>query len=162
FMKIKYRLGNLVVEPGLRMQYYASLNNFSLEPRIGAKVNLSDHVRLKFAGGVYSQNLISTVNERDIVNLFVGFLSGPDEILYKPNSSERTEHKLQKAIHGIAGVEIDISDKIELNVEPYIKRFSQLINLNRNKLRPGDPNYITETGNAYGIDLLLKYNDQNH
>jgi hypothetical protein len=162
FMKIKYRFGNLVVEPGLRLQYYASLNNFSFEPRIGAKVNLSDNVRLKFAGGIYSQNLISTVNERDIVNLFVGFLSGPDEILYQPNSSQRTDHKLQKAIHGIAGVEIDISDKIELNVEPYIKRFTQLINLNRNKLRPGDANYITETGNAYGIDFLLKYNDKNH
>ncbi len=162
FMKVKYRLGNLVVEPGLRLQYYASLNNFSFEPRLGAKVNLSDHVRLKFAGGIYSQNLISTVNERDIVNLFVGFLSGPDEILYEPNSSQRTSHKLQKAIHGIAGVEIDITDKIELNVEPYIKRFTQLINLNRNKLRPSDPNYITETGNAYGIDFLLKYNDKNH
>lgn len=162
FMKVKYRLGNLVVEPGLRLQYYASINNFSFEPRLGAKVNLSDHVRLKFAGGIYSQNLISTVNERDIVNLFVGFLSGPDEILYEPNSSQRTSHKLQKAIHGIAGVEIDITDKIELNVEPYIKRFTQLINLNRNKLRPSDPNYITETGNAYGIDFLLKYNDKNH
>ena len=162
FMKFKYRVGRLVVEPGVRLQYYASLNNFSFEPRLGAKVNLSDHVRLKFAGGVYSQNLISTVNERDIVNLFVGFLSGPDGILFEPNSSQRTSHKLQKAIHGIAGVEIDITNRIELNVEPYIKRFSQLINLNRNKLRPGDPDYITETGNAYGIDFLLKYNDQNH
>lgn len=162
FMKVKYRLGNLVVEPGLRLQYYASLNNFSFEPRIGAKVNLSDNVRLKFAGGIYSQNLISTVNERDIVNLFVGFLSGPDELLFEPNSSQRTSHKLQKAIHGIGGVEIDITDKIELNVEPYIKRFTQLINLNRNKLRPSDPNYITETGNAYGLDILLKYNDKNH
>lgn len=161
FMKVKYRMGSLVIEPGLRMQYYASLNNFSFEPRLGAKVNLSDHVRLKFAGGVYSQNLISTVNERDIVNLFVGFLSGPDELLFQPNSSQRTSHKLQKAIHGIGGVEIDITDKIELNVEPYIKRFTQLINLNRNKLRPSDPNYITETGNAYGLDILLKYNDKN-
>jgi hypothetical protein len=157
FVKMRQRYGNLIIEPGMRMQYYASLNDLSLEPRLGAKLNLTDHVRLKFAGGIYSQNLISTVNEQDIVNLFVGFLAGPGEMLSRPNSNERTDHKLQKAIHGLAGIEIDITNRIELNVEPYIKRFTQLINLSRFKLVPTDPNYVTETGNAYGLDILIKY-----
>ncbi len=161
FVKFKQRYGKLVLEPGLRVQYYASISEVSIEPRLGAKVNVTDGFRLKFAGGIYSQNLISTVSERDVVNLFVGFLSGPDEQLFKPNSTELADTKLQKAIHGIAGVEIDLTERWELNVEPYIKRFSQLIGLNRNKREVRDPNYISETGNAYGIDFLLKYNDPN-
>jgi hypothetical protein len=158
FVKLRQRYGNLVLEPGLRLQYYASLNNFSPEPRLGAKLNVNDNVRIKFAGGLYSQNLISTVNEQDIVNLFVGFLAGPGEFLFRPNSRERADHKLQKAIHGLAGVEIDITDKLEVNIEPYIKHFNQLINLSRFKFEPSDPNYVTETGNAYGLDILVKYN----
>lgn len=31
----------------------------------------------------YSQNLLSTVTERDVVNLFVGFLSGPKTTVYE-------------------------------------------------------------------------------
>lgn len=146
----------LVIEPSFRLQYYASLGDASLEPRLGMKYNLSDRVRLKFSGGVYSQNLISTRNDRDVVNLFVGFLSGPDEQLRDVNG-ETSNHKLQKAIHAITGVEVDLSDYLEVNVEPYYKRFSQLINLNRNKIFRRDPNYMIETGDAYGIDFLVKY-----
>jgi len=158
FIKLRQRYGRLVIEPGFRLQYYASLNNFSLEPRLGAKLNVTDNVRIKFAGGLYSQNLISTVNERDIVNLFVGFLSSPGELIFRQNTNEPTSHKLQKAIHGIAGVEVDLSDRWEVNIEPYIKKFTQLINLNRVKTRVFDPNFATEIGDAVGIDLLLKYN----
>jgi hypothetical protein len=158
FVKMRQRYGNLVIEPGLRLQYYASLSNLSVEPRLAAKLNVNDNLRFKFAGGVYSQNLISTVNEQDIVNLFVGFLSGPDEFIFKPNSRELANHKLQKAIHGMAGVEIDLSNNLEINIEPYIKRFTQLINLSRFKFEPSDPNFATETGNAYGLDFLIKYN----
>ncbi|MFT7588159.1 MAG: hypothetical protein ACI959_000366, partial [Limisphaerales bacterium] len=135
---VKYRKvinRKLVIEPSMRIQYYSSLGEFSPEPRLGLKYNLVDRVRLKFAGGLYSQNLISTKSDRDVVNLFNGFLSGPDETLQNP---ERTKdsHRLQKAWHAIGGIEIDATDNIEINVEPYYKKFTQLININREKLFP--------------------------
>jgi hypothetical protein len=156
---ISYRLhaGKLIVEPGLRAQFYASLGDFSLEPRFAFKVALSEKVRFKLSGGLYAQNLISTVSERDVVNLFVGFLSGPEDKLYKPGTRTATDHRLQKALHGIAGLEIDVSKKVQLNIEPYIKQFSQLISLNRNKLAPSDPNFQTETGTAKGLDISGRY-----
>lgn len=157
FVKFRQRRGRLVIEPGLRLQYYASLNNFSPEPRFAAKLNVNENLRFKFAGGIYSQNLIPTVNERDIVNLFVGFLGGPSEPLFKPNSRERADHKLQKSVHAIGGVEFDVNNNLEINIEPYYKRFTQLINISRFKLQPFDPNYVTETGNAYGLDFLIRY-----
>ncbi len=158
FVKYRHTFANLVIEPSMRLQYYASLGDFSFEPRLGAKYNVTDGLRLKVAGGLYSQNLISTVNERDVVNLFVGYLSGPEATLYKPSSTETTTSRLQKSAHAIFGVEIDVMNNLELNIEPYLKHFSQLINLNRNKRAATDPNFITETGNAYGIDFSMKYN----
>lgn len=158
FIKLKQKWGNLIIEPSFRAQYYASLSDFSLEPRLGLKYNATDWLRFKFAGGFYSQNLISSVNERDVVNLFVGFLSGPEEEIFLPGSrTEETNSKLQLARHAVAGVEIDLTDKIGFNVEPYFKEFTQLININRNKLIATDPDYATETGEAYGIDFLLNY-----
>lgn len=156
YAKWKHKAGPLVIEPGIRLQYYQSLNNTSFEPRLGLKYNISDNLRFKAAGGLYSQNLLSTLNERDIVNLFVGFLSGPEERVFKLGGTERTDHRLQKAIHAVGGFEIDITRMVEVNIESYYKKFTQLIALNRNKLQPQDPNYSTEEGDAYGIDVTLK------
>ncbi len=160
FVQYKKTIGDLIIEPGLRGQYYASQSEFSLEPRIGLKYNITDYLRFKLAGGLYSQNLVSTVNERDIVNLFVGFLAGPEETIFKPDGTP-ADHRIQKSIHGIVGLEADLSKKLELNVEPYYKGFTQLINLNRNKLSGSDPNFSTETGLAYGIDFSLRYDHKN-
>lgn len=157
FAKYKRKIGNLIIEPGLRVQYYASQSEFSVEPRFGLKYNINDWLRFKSAGGMYSQNLVSTVNERDIVNLFVGFLAGPEGRVFKPGTTEVTDHRLQKSYQAVAGFEVDLKKNLELNVEPYYKGFTQLLNLNRNKVRGSDPDFQAETGEAYGIDLSLRY-----
>ena len=157
YVKFRQVAGRLIIEPSLRAQFYSSLGDFSLEPRFAFKYKMGENIRLKFAGGLYSQNLISTVNERDIVNLFVGFLSGPEERLNQPGSNRETTHRLQKSVHGVAGIEIDLSNRLQLNIEPYFKRFSQLINVNRNKLSEQDPDFATETGNAAGLDISGRY-----
>ncbi len=154
FVRWKRKFGPLVIEPGFRLQYYQSLSEISPEPRLGLKYNITDNLRFKAAGGIYTQNLLSTVNERDVVNLFVGFLSGPEEAVYKPGTTnERVDHRLQKAVHGVAGFEVDIAEKFELNVEGYFKDFTQLFALNRNKTLLTDPNRLylfhTDESTAY-------------
>ncbi len=157
----------LVVEPGFRFHYYASLSELSLEPRLGAKYNVTDRFRIKVAGGMYSQNLISAVSDRDVVNLFYGFLSGPENLpdLYR---GDPVDSRLQKAIHAIGGVELDLPWHLSLNAEIYIKEFTQLSNVNRDKLfddiaaNADEPDiltsdYIVETGTAKGLDMTLKY-----
>jgi hypothetical protein len=172
YLRYKIILGKLVIDPSFRAHYYSSLSNFSPEPRLGFKYNITDRLRLKFAGGFYSQNLISANSDRDVVNLFYGFLSGPENLqkTFRDENGEVRDvnHKLQKATHAIAGVEFDINDYISLNVEPYVKHFTQLTNLNRGKLfedtgenssKPDSlkKDFILETGRARGIDFLLKY-----
>ena len=157
FIKYKQILGNLIIEPSLRAQVYASQGETSLEPRLGAKFKATDNLRFKFAGGLYSQNILSSVNERDVINLFVGFLSGPEKTLFEPGTETPTSSRLQRAFHGIGGVEVDITNQLELNVEGYYKGFTQLIDLNRNRLSVLEPEFVTETGKAYGLDVSLRY-----
>lgn len=172
FVKVKKVLGKLVLEPSFRAHYYASLNNFSPEPRLGLKYNIADKLRFKASGGLYSQNLIQANSDRDVVNLFYGFLSGPDNLpnkfTEKDGSVREVTHRLQKGNHVIAGFEVDIARNLDFNIEVYNKNFTQLTNLNRNKIfednadnasRPDaeKKDFIIETGQARGIDFTLKY-----
>ena len=55
----------------------------------------------------------------------------------------------------LSGFEVDLNAGWSVNVEGYYKGFSQLIGLNRNKLSEEDPDFSTETGKAYGLDVTL-------
>lgn len=174
YMTYKIVAGLFVIEPSFRLQYYATLKNTSPEPRLGIKYNVNENLRLKLAGGIYSQNLISANSDRDVVNLFYGFLSGPDnlqdEIVDEEGNVKQRKHSLQKANHAILGAEYDLTDRISVNVEGYLKRFTQLTNTNRNKVFNDDPDvdapdifkkdFIIETGDAYGVDFVLKYSSK--
>lgn len=174
YVKYKYvsKHKKLLLEPSFRMMYYASLVNFSPEPRIGLKWNIIPRLRFKFASGMYSQNLIAANSDRDVVNLFYGFLSGPDNLPEKytdvNGEVKEVKHKLQKANHYVAGFEFDLAKHLDLNIEVYRKDFKQLTNLNRNKIfddtdaNSDQPDvlkkdFIIETGKAQGLDVVLKY-----
>ncbi len=170
FVKMKRIWGNLIAEPGFRFHYHMSLGEMSPEPRLALKYNISEIIRLKLAGGLYSQNLISIRSDQDVVNLFNGYLAGPENIP-KTFDGEKIKDKLQKSKHLIFGVEIDLTEDVTLNLESYYKSFDQLSNLNRNKLFdedqfPDEPklltkDFILEKGAAYGADATLSYED-NH
>ncbi|MEX0967667.1 MAG: TonB-dependent receptor [Bacteroidia bacterium] len=166
---ITYRavLEKWVIQPGLRMHYYSSLQEMSPEPRLALKYNLTEDVRFKMAAGLYSQNFLSAQSDRDVVNLFYGFLSGPEDLpdYYK---GEEVTSRLQKARHVVFGIEFDLAKYHEFNIETYLKNFNQLTNINRDKIFDDskefedEPDYlredfIVETGDAYGIDFQYSY-----
>jgi hypothetical protein len=167
YMRYKAILGKLVLEPSFRLQYYASLAEASPEPRIGAKLNVTNNFRLKGAAGMYSQNLIAGVSDRDVVNLFYGFLSAPENSPSKFKGDD-VDSKLQKARHFILGFESNLTKYLTLNAEAYYFNFNQLTNINRNKLYDDIPanadkpavyksDYILERGQSQGVDVVLKY-----
>ena len=168
YAKYKAVLGKLLLEPSFRLQYYASLPDLSPEPRLAVKYNATDRLRLKAAAGMYSQNFVAAISDRDVVNLFYGFLSGIDNLPEYYNGKPVNSY-LQKANHAIVGVEYDLTKNATLNVEGYWKDFVQLTNINRNKIYPESQNdvpdllkkdFTKETGDAYGFDVSLKYEDQ--
>jgi hypothetical protein len=75
---------------------------------------------------------------------------------------------LQYAWHAIVGYELDLNKNLTVNIEAYYKYFSQLSNINQNKLYDDvaqfseiddvfKKDFIIESGKSYGADLLVKY-----
>ncbi len=168
FVKYKLARKKFIIEPGLRFQYYASLASGSFEPRLALKFNLTDNFRLKAAAGLYSQNLISTTFEKDVVNLFYGFLTGPDDLPKTFRDGSPVKSKIQKSSQVVFGFEWDLSKNLYLNIEGYYKYYPQLTTLNRDKLYDDTPenkfvpdylkkDFVVEKGDAEGVDVSLKY-----
>ena len=176
YFNYRLNVGKVVIDPGIRLHYYASLSVANIEPRIGFKWNITDNVRFKFAAGRYSQNLVAANSDRDVVNLFYGFLSSPtdipEQLTLADGSTREVKDALQRANHVLGGVEFDPTRDITVNVEGWFKDFRQVTNLNRNKIYDDEPafadqpeelrkDFIVETGSAYGADLALKYEKGN-
>ena len=162
-----------VFQVGIRGQLYASLATFSPEPRLGLKYNASENLRFKFSGGRYSQNFTSASSDKDVVNLFNGLLSAPtnvqEQFINEFNIAKQTKNGLQYAWHAILGTEYDLGKSVTLTLEGYYKYFSQLSNINQNKLYNDiaqfdniddvfKKDFIIESGQSFGFDVLAKYN----
>jgi hypothetical protein len=172
YMNYKLVTNRFVIQPGIRIQAYASLATISVEPRLGIKYNATESLRLKFSGGRYSQNFTSASSDRDVVNLFNGLLSAPTNVqqtfVTQFNHVRNPKNGLQYAWHAILGAEYDLSKYFTLNVEGYYKFFPQLSNINVNKIYDDTKefddiddvykkDFLIESGQSYGVDVLLKY-----
>lgn len=171
---VNYRIikGRFVIQPGFRAQGYFSVGTISPEPRLGIKYNASEKLRLKLSGGRYSQNFTSASSDKDIVNLFNGLLSAPTNFQQKFVSENGKESQVKDALqyswHGILGAEYDLNRFWSINVEGYYKLFTQLSNINQNKIYDDvtqfeniddvyKKDFIIESGKSFGVDFLLKY-----
>lgn len=171
YAQYKIEANRFLIEPGVRVHYYSALAEFRFEPRFGVKYNATEWLRFKAAGGMYSQNLLAATSDRDVVNLFYGILSTPNEQA-ATYTGEALDTRLQTANHAVFGTEIDFYDNWTLDVEGYIKDFRNITTVNRNKIYPDNASYIdrpeylrrsyiAERGIAYGVDFLVKYTTNN-
>ncbi|MBK9190890.1 MAG: hypothetical protein IPM77_04880 [Crocinitomicaceae bacterium] len=162
----------MVIEPGIRFQGYASVGVITAEPRLSAKYNITEFLRFKMAGGYFTQNFTSTTSDKDVVNLFYGFITAPQDLpstFVQPDGDEiDVRNGLQKAWHAIGGFEVDLTKKLSLNIEGYYKWFNQMTNVNANKLFEDDEttsqiadvlkkDFIVESGVAFGGDIVFTY-----
>ena len=165
----------LVLNLGARTIYYSSISYLSFEPRLGLKYNISPLFRFKLSYGVYTQNLVATNSDRDVVNLFSGFVTSPESITSSITNEDGTvtefANSVQRATHFIGGFEYDINEFLNVNIEGYFKNYPQLINANRHKVfdeteteAPDElkRDFINETGTVFGADFVLKYEDKHN
>lgn len=173
YVNYKIIRGRWVFQPGFRAQAYASRGVISPEPRLGIKYNMTEKMRLKLSGGRFSQNFTSTSSDKDVVNLFNGLLSAPTNFQStftdQQGNVRVVKNALQYAWHAIVGYEYDVNKRLTLNVEAYLKEFTQLSNINQNKQYDDiaqfsdiadvfKKDFIIESGRSYGVDFLAKYN----
>lgn len=176
YFNFRYVTTRWVIQPSFRAQMYASYEGgFSPEPRLGIKFNATERFRLKASGGRFSQNFTSASSDKDVINLFNGILSAPENVqstfVTQFQNERNPRNGIQYAWHAIGGFELDITKKLKLNVEGYYKYFSQLSNINQNKLYEDEVqfsqiddiyklDFILENGESIGADFLLKYSDE--
>jgi hypothetical protein len=166
FIDYQGNFGRWVLEAGFRGAYYTSLMKFSPEPRLSVKFLIRENLAIKAATGMYTQNLVGAISDKDIVNFFQGYLSAPVDMV-STSGQDPDDFYLQKASHLVAGLEYDFRDKLFFDLEAYYKNYTQLINFNKNMLIDGNdfsdaPSYmngvfISETGFAEGIEITAEY-----
>lgn len=151
---------HFILEPSVRIQYYSSQGVVSPEPRINMKYNATENIRFKAAAGLYSQNIVGIKSDRDVVNFFNGFVLSPDQTILNTDRKEVASN-LERAQHLVAGIEFDVK-KVEFNVEPWYKNFSQIVQLNRSKGVNANSNadFQADRGRAAGIDFSAKYSEK--
>jgi hypothetical protein len=193
FMKYRFleKKKFFVIEPSFRLQYYATFGQVSPEPRMSIKFspgqlfkdkdragfsNAVYHVmkaiRFKGAAGMYSQSIFSASSNQDVVNLFYGFINGPDDLPQtyqnKNNQTVNTNGVIQKSTHVVAGLEIDLFKHLEIQIEGYQKNFTNMATVNRNKIFDDTPanadkpdgqkkTFVMESATATGLDFTAKF-----
>ncbi|MCD6346258.1 MAG: carboxypeptidase-like regulatory domain-containing protein [Bacteroidales bacterium] len=167
YLANKTHLGKWLIEPGLRLVYYADQTFFSPEPRLKIKYMLSQAISINLAAGWYTQNLMSVTSDRDVRALFQGYYIGP-HLVQDYFKGKLYINKIQQAWHGVLGASLLTHNDIKFTVEGYIKDFVKLVSYNRNKIYRESaltwnlPEYLKsyfllEKGYAYGVDFLMDY-----
>ncbi len=144
------------IEAGVRLDYFDSDTNFvRMAPRGSVKVRLTPTVSVKAAGGVYHQ-FLHRVPRPFVADVwsFANRYQGPST-----------------GYHAIVGVQKELADHFQLEIEPYYKRYLDIYTFVDNNAVDSDPGYYDENGPVYnstdeifyrgdaytyGVDLLIR------
>ena len=118
------------------------------EPRVSLTYNFLPNLLIKGAWGIYTQELITLTNEDEVISLFEPWVITPDYL--KPS----------EAIHYVLGLEFNTFSNFNFTIETYYKRLLNTAELNDNKVKASDPDFIAGKGESYGAEFMAGY--QNH
>ena len=138
--------GHLMLTPGLRVDYARDTGHTDLSPRLTARYDLSTN----------AQHPDGTTSRRTTVKAGAGVFHQPaqpqetDEVFGTPGL------RSNRAFHYAVGVERELTDNVELNVEGFYKQLPRLVS--RAAALDGTFAYDTRgSGRVIGAEMLLKY-----
>ena len=117
----------------------------TLQPRFNLSYALFDNWKAKVSYGRFTQNIITVNNEDDVIPIFDAWIKVPDGL------------KVEQADHYVLGLEGNILPALSTNLQVYYKYYSSLVMYNRDKVDALDPDYVSGTGKAYGLEALIRY-----
>lgn len=112
-----------------------------LEPRIRLSYNISPHIKVKAAAGIFLQQLTTLSDEDEVISIFEPWIILPDYI------------GTTKSIHYTAGIDLNLNGNWSFGAEGYYKKTSKLPLLNKDKIFPSDPDLVSGRSEAYGTEL---------
>ena len=136
----------LSIQPGIRSMYYSKGKRMCFDPRLGIKYLFKPNTAFNFALGKYSQFLI-TVNSQESYFSIFDFWRPVDEAQAIPT-----------AYHAIAGFEQWFDEKTKFTIEPYYKKYYNLLIPTEDDIYFSAPTESLQLGDGYsaGVDLFFK------
>ncbi len=135
YIEAEWRIADrLLLIPGVRADYYGNSKEWTVDPRLSARLELTDQTTLKWGAGLYSQN-------PEYYELMEDF-GNPDLEPYH-------------ALHLGLGVEHRPTKELELGLEGFYKHL-----YDRVVATPGGapPTFVNDgTGRIYGGELFTRY-----
>jgi len=146
FLQDKWEVNDrLSLQVGLRGSKYELHDNIYLDPRFGFKYLLNDKLSLKGCWGRYNQFLFTTNAEDPILQIVNFWQPVPEEFDAISNQ------------HFIVGLERWFDQGFTGSIEAYYKPYSNVLTNNpTNDPSIENDEFISGTGHAWGVELLLK------
>ena len=117
----------------------------SVQPRFTLSYDFGASWIAKASFGIFTQNVITVSNEDDLISLFDAWVILPDNL------------RPEVAQHYVLAIEGNLLPSLAASLQGYIKDYTSLTLYNSNKVFPADPDYLSGTGIARGIEFLLRY-----
>ena len=135
------------VQVGLRASYWTLSSNFLLDPRIALRWRFDENSAIKFAFGVYHQNLRLS--------------SMPDFSFFDTWLPTDTTVAVSRALHYILSYETTIASDYNFNVDLYYKQLVAINEINVNSLNQQSASTVKDVfyignGYSYGIEFFLQ------
>ena len=141
--------GRLQADVGLCLDYGSLLTRTAgietIQPRVSLSYGLWDTWKAKIAVGRFTQNVITVNNEDDVISIFNAWMKVPED------------QKSETSDHFVLGLEGNLLPTLSTDFQMYYKDYRSLVLYNRNKIDVYDPDYVTGSGKAYGLESLVRY-----
>jgi hypothetical protein len=150
YVKYKFlRFENVGIDIGTRVNTVSFTPNgeFLFEPRVNATFRVSNPLAVKLGWGIFQQEITTIADEKDVISLFEPWIITPEYL------------DPARSTHYTGGIELDLTSKLNLQVEGYYKRVTNLPFVNDNKVFDEDPDLVSGEGESYGLETLVKFTD---
>ena len=139
----------LRIRPGLRVQFFDVRFDPFLEPRLRLIWASGPH-QVSAAAGIYHQAILGLSDRRDAASVFTAWTNVP-----RPRSDldDVRAGRAPRALHGLLGYRLTPSPSLELSVEGFYKRLTNLFIAEWTAFPRFTTNLQPATGRSYGFDL---------
>jgi hypothetical protein len=136
----------LSIKAGLRGVYYNKGKRFSFDPRLGVKYLFKPNTAFNLAAGKYTQFLVTMNSQESYFSVFD---------FWRPVSETQ---RIPTAYHVVAGFEQWFDEKTKFTIEPYYKKYYNLLIPTIDEIFFSEPADSLKVGDGYatGIDFFLK------
>lgn len=144
--------GGFSIRPGVRAQFYRVRFSPYLEPRLRLVWQHGPH-EVSSALGIYHQEIIGVSDRRDAASVFTVWTNIPRENL---NIGDIRQGRIQRALHAILGYRVTASSRLELSVEGFYRRLSNLLVAEWTAFPQLTTRLQPASGRSFGADIRLE------